>query len=513
MDIDATIFETWYQENQVNFEAYLRTTETTPETIEPRELVVMALRYDPVLFVRAVLGVNPCKWQIEFLRAVRDHSRVTARAGKGVGKTIADAWLVLWFVSTHFPCKVACISASEDQLKTGLWAEIGSCYGQMPKWWQDQLTYQATTLYLKSAPSDAFANVRTANPNRPQTLAGLHKENTLIIVDEASDVEDSSYIAIEGIFATGNPKLVVTGNPTKLSGYFYDIHRNPSKSSIWKCFHIPFSNEFAEHIRPEFAEEKLKQYGGDVSDPDYRISILGEFPDTTDLAVIPRPLMEPALSGLAEETGGLVVWGVDVARSANRDRSALAKRQGNTLLEPVQTWREVDITQSAARILAQYNALPPQHRPAEIIVDGGGGYGSLADILRGMGLPAFEVNVSTVPNNPAKYAKRRDELWFKCREWFDLKNRKFKYSDEPEKAAAQRKQYEYLINELAIPGFKFVSGDKKKVESKDDIRKRAKLSPDMADAFNLTFAGHADKYDIDLELDEYEEQLNSDWVL
>ena len=46
---------------------------------------------------------------------------------------------------------------------------------------------------------------------------------------------------------------------------------------------------------------------------------------------------------------------------------------------------------------------------------------------------------------------------------------------------------ERLTGELASPKFKFTPGEKIKVESKDDMRKRGIGSPDLADAYVMTF--------------------------
>ena len=69
----------------------------------------------------------------------------------------------------------------------------------------------------------------------------------------------------------------------------------------------------------------------------------------------------------------------------------------------------------------------------------------------------------------------RDELWFKGREWFQNKS-----CTIPQDGA--------LIAELTAPTYIFSSTGKMVVESKADMKKRGVRSPDLADAFLLTFA-------------------------
>jgi hypothetical protein len=71
----------------------------------------------------------------------------------------------------------------------------------------------------------------------------------------------------------------------------------------------------------------------------------------------------------------------------------------------------------------------------------------------------------------------RDELWFKGREWFQDRT-------------CSLPQDEALIAELTSPTYTFSSTGKMVVESKADMKKRGMRSPDLADAFLLTFACH-----------------------
>jgi len=52
------------------------------------------------------------------------------------GKSTLLAWLVLWFISTHFPCKVGTTAPTERQLKDILWTEIGTWFRRLPPAWQ-----------------------------------------------------------------------------------------------------------------------------------------------------------------------------------------------------------------------------------------------------------------------------------------------------------------------------------------------------------------------------------------
>ena len=93
--------------------------------MEPEEQVeiMMALAKDPVLFVRSIIGVEPEEWQKKALYAVRDNDSVAIRSGHGIGKTAFLSWLILWWLSTRTPARIACTANTASQSSDILWAE------------------------------------------------------------------------------------------------------------------------------------------------------------------------------------------------------------------------------------------------------------------------------------------------------------------------------------------------------------------------------------------------------
>ena len=83
---------------------------------------------------------------------------------------------------------------------------------------------------------------------------------------------------------------------------------------------------------------------------------------------------------------------MDVARFGD-DRTALAKRQKNKLLEPVKSWNSMDLMATAGKIKAEYDATPYDARPSEILVDIIGLGAGVYDRCRELGLPVRGVNV------------------------------------------------------------------------------------------------------------------------
>ena len=95
--------------------------------------------------------------------------------------------------------------------------------------------------------------------------------------------------------------------------------------------------------------------------------MLGEFPRGDDDTVIAQELITEAISRDVEPTPfGPTVWGVDVARFGS-DSSALCKRKGNAITEPIRLWRNLDTMQLTGAVKAEYDST--DEKPMEIFVD------------------------------------------------------------------------------------------------------------------------------------------------
>lgn len=431
--------------------------------------VLVRWRKDPVLFVTDVFQVEPDYWQKEALRAINKEDQVAIRSGHGVGKSALMAWVVLWWMLTHYPCKIAATAPTSHQLQDVLWGEIAKWWGKLPPALKDLLAVKSDRVELVSNPMESFAVARTARKEQPEAFQGFHSENMLFLVDEASGVEDVIFQVGQGAMSTRGAKTLLAGNPTRTQGYFFDAFH--AMKNNWHT--IKVSCKDSKMVDPSFIESMKKQWGED-SDI-FRVRVLGDFPVSDSNTVIPLELAEAAVGREVEPALGKVIWGVDVARYGG-DKTALAKRRKNILVDKVKTWHNKDLMQTVGLIVQEYEETKYQDRPDHILVDSIGLGSGVVDRLKELGYPVRGINVSESPSvNDTKFERLRDELWWRAREW--LEQRDCRIPDQPE-----------LIGDLTIPTYEVRSSGKIKVESKSDIKKRLPRSPDMGDAFCLTFA-------------------------
>lgn len=451
-------------------------------------------RYGPALFAVEAMGV-PSEWNEEKHEGVLDwqweaslrlaadprdpggdprDGRVSVRSGHGSGKTAFAAWSVIWFETCYFPTRIPCTAPTRHQLEDVLWPEISLWHhrlkevnpelGALFRWGKERFA-------LVEEPEASFAALRTARKENPEALQGYHMAKIggglLLIVDEASGVDEAIYESGEGSLSQSGAKVLMLSNPTRLQGYFYDSHHR-MRPTWWSIHADSVNSPFQSQI---FRDNAARRYGKESAY--YKVRVLGEFPPSQSDTVIPLEIADSA-KFRDVQCYGPIVWGVDCARFG-MDRSALAKRWGNHQHGKVQSWSGKDTMQVSGLVYHEWQDTPPHERPVCIAVDVIGIGAGVADRLAELGLPVLAVNVAESASIKDRYVRLRDEIWWNSREWLERKNCRLEDDED-------------LIAELTCITYKHLSDGRILVESKEDAKKRGIESPDLADAWNLTFA-------------------------
>lgn len=451
--------------------------------LEPWQRAWLSSRDDPHVFACGVLGFlpagvpNPNKHhqldahQDEFLREFCLHPRHSVRSGHGAGKGTVIAILALWFVATRHDAKSVLTANSQDQLRDNNWPEIKKWHRHLPEALRAQIQVDEERMYIKAAPEMSFVVRRTASKDRPEALQGIHAVHVLYLVDEASGIPDIVFEIAQGSLSTEGAMAALFSNPTRSTGFFFDTHntlRGRWRTWHWNCERITRAQGAVEDYAAKYRKDSNT----------YRIRVLGEFPTGDDETVIPLEWVKAARGRDVVRQQFMPIWGVDVARFGD-DRNALAKRCANVLLEPVKWWQQTEIDTTAGRIKAEWDQTPLDERPSDIFIDVIGYGAGVYAILKGFGLPVRGVNVAEAPSVDGEYARLRDELWFKAREWF--RARDCSIPDDP--------AIEELIADLIGPTYDISINGKKLVESKKDMKRRGIRSSDLGDALIHTFTG------------------------
>src|SRR3990167_1417550 len=294
-----------------------------------QEAVLERWYRDPDAFDRDIWPDDlPEGWQSEASLRVAGSDRVAIRSGHGVGKTAWLARRIIWWGSTRHPWKVGVTAPSSSQMYDALWSELAKWHAKMPQALKDKFEWSSEYFRWVENPAVSFAVAKTARRETPDALAGLHSENMLYVIDEAPGVDDIIFETARGAMSTTGAKTIMTGNPTRLVGYFFDaFHKNRAH---WSGMKVACTDSKRTNLKE--IEQWKEEYGEDSNF--FKVRALGEFPDSEDGVIIPLYLVEAAVKRDVAQVPSEEIWGLDVS-GAGQDFCALAKRRGNTLVEAI----------------------------------------------------------------------------------------------------------------------------------------------------------------------------------
>lgn len=436
-------------------------------------------RAHPLAFVRELFGVEPDAWQADLLQAFPHRQRLAMKACKGPGKTACLAWIGWNFLVCRPHPKIAATSITGDNLADGLWTEMAKWQGGSPLL-RDLFQWTKTRIFAKDHPETWWMSARTwprsaDATTQADTLAGLHADYLLFLVDEAGGIPDAVMAAAEAGLANAGAggveaRIVIAGNPTHLEGPLY--RACTSERELWHVVEIsadPDDPKRTPRVSAEWARQQIKKYGRD--NPWVLVNVFGRFPPTSLNSLLGpddvRAAMERFHRPEAYE-GSPRILGVDVAREGD-DASCILPRQGVVCFEP-RVIRGATSIQGAGMVARKWEDWDAD----ACFVDGTGGFGAgWVDQLRQLGRQPIEVQFSGSPIDE-RYRNKRAEMWFLMAEWI-------------KGGGALPPTLTEIVAELTAPVY-FFHGDRLQLQHKDDIKAKIGRSPDIADALALTFA-------------------------
>lgn len=441
-------------------------------------------RADPVLFAREVLRFEPDGWQKESLEDLAVVPKVAIKSGQGVGKTGVEAVALLWFL-TCFPYpRVVATAPTRQQLNDVLWAEVAKWQERSPLL-RSLLKWTKTYIYMIGNEKRWFATARTAT--KPENMQGFHEDNMLFLVDEASGVTDPIMEAILGTLSGANNKLLLCGNPTKVSGTFYDAFTRDRK--LYRCHTV--SSMDSPRTNKENIESLIAKYGWDSNV--VRVRVRGEFPKEEDDVFIGSELANQCTDRYYELPEGrgmsVVTLGVDVARFGDDETVIYENYKGR--LKIAKTRRGQDLMATVGDIIWAYKRIlqehPESHEKIYVNIDDTGLGGGVTDRLKEVKKEQKLHKLQVIPINMAekietdtkagkdaaeRYNNLTTHMWACLREL--LKEKEIVLEDDPETVA-----------QMSVRKYTMASNGKLEIEPKKELKKRGLDSPDRADALTL----------------------------
>lgn len=425
-------------------------------------------QHDPVAFARDVLRLE-LWWALErILEATAQHDRVAVRAGRKVSKTTGAAAAAIWWSMRGG--KVLVTAPTAATLRDPFWLELETLLARLPS--PPHVPIQPTTPIRM--PNHGRIVGRQAA--KRENLQGPSGADSLYIIEEASGVRREIVEAIEGNVAGGG-KILMIGNPTLLSGPYYDAFHAPGT----RYHQIHISSRESPNVTegrvvipglaiPEWIEEQEERHGPES--PFVQIHIDGEFPTTGANSVIPLALVDAAEARWATTTGdGPLTLGVDVARSGD-DESVIQPVRGKRAYEPT-GYRNQTGPSLGRHVITTATNLRQGQEPVTVNVDIIGVGASAYDYLTENApdwLTINGINVAEAATSDG-YHRLRDQIAFAVRHWLE--------------AGGAIPHHPELRTDLIAGTYAFTTAGKYRVASKDELKETLARSPDYGDALSL----------------------------
>lgn len=177
---------------------------------------------DPDLFNASILGCPPF-WgrQREIAQSVCDYRITVAYTGNAIGKDYLVGRLIPWWLATRAESQVIVTGPSQTLLGSVTWKEVRAALRDavVPLPWEISQGIKASPLRLQVRGDWGALGYSTTSVER---ASGQHNRKLLVIVEEASGVEDAIWDALDSLKYV---RLLAIGNPIRADGRFVQLIR------------------------------------------------------------------------------------------------------------------------------------------------------------------------------------------------------------------------------------------------------------------------------------------------
>lgn len=435
------------------------------------------------------------------------------------GKTASAGIVALWHL-LFFDESIMMFTAPQiGQLKKQVWKEISINLSRLKSgplaWLADYVGYQTEMVYVKGYKEKWHVFAKTAPKHQPTNLAGNHGDNYMVWGDEASGIPDEVWDVVLGALTHADNRAVMTSQPTRNAGMFYETHHGLSHRSggVWCA--LTFNGEESPLVHEQSLEEQRQKYGS-RDDAQYKIRVLGEFPDLADEFLITKRMSEDMYVGssIFEEIHqfGYVIT-VDVGGGVGRDDSVICvgkvwgedqwgERARRVEIEKIPLCKNKD---NITELFGVISELLQDYSNALLVVDDNGAGKGLGQLLQQHGiyyLPVYWGGGCFNEDNRKEYYNKR-ALAYVCLKRaiehgrFKIKTNKYKVK---------------LQNQIIKIPYGFDEHSRYKLLGKDEMKRKGIKSPDMGDALafffleNVHYTEAYEKAALDVDTPEGQEQ-------
>lgn len=242
-----------------------------------------------------------------------------------------------------------------------------------------------------------------------------------------------------------------------------------------------------EHLNWRRTKLGSPEFNGDTRKfkREYPFTIEEAFEASDDESYIKAEDVADSLKTFGVPHNSVLIMGVDPA-GLGKDDFGIVERAGRTVVY-AGILPKMETDKSCDWLAKRIN----ERKPLIVNIDTIGMGITIYDGLKARGFERIlrKVNVAESANDKSLYHNKRAEIQAKGKKWFQDKPNSLAIKDQK-----IRKQ---LAQEVTYARAKYDNNNALQIEKKDEIKKRHKISPGLADAFFLTFANEVVSQDMD----------------
>lgn len=459
-------------------------------------------------YARDILNVKLDSKQQEVLYAIQTNKKISVRSGNARGKDYVAAVASVCFLNLNCPSKVINTGPTQRQVVSIMMSEIKKVYNGIERDMRIFCQGEVLSGQINMPRPDWFLLAFKAADKATEAWTGFHSPNLMVVITEASGIEQETFYAVESIL-TGNSKLLIVFNPNRTTGEAYKSIKDPGYVKFkLNCLDAPNvinkKTLIPGQVDYDWVYDKVQRWcipisenQANVAEYDFQfdgrwfrpndlflVKIMAEFPREDESTLVPLSWIEAGIQRLIEN--GFVATenlklGVDVA-GMGRDMTVFCYRRGN--VEKFESFAKSGHMETAGRVKNVLDANPGSIAYIDTIGEGAGVQSRLQELgVNSVGVK-FSESAKDHRGNPysdyteqRKFVNMRAYLYWAIR---DALNPQFDVQ-------MTLPNIDELIQDLNEPRWKPRSDGSLIVEEKEEIKKRLGRSPDFGDALALTF--------------------------
>ena len=393
-----------------------------------------------------------------------------AKSGRGTGKSWSVASLLIQ-KAERTKTDIVCFREQQNSL-------VESAYKLMIQT-IERLGYTGWNITNTSLISRCGSRIifRGAKDEHASSQIKSYEDFDIFWLEEASAFSKDSIDFLLPTLRKKGSELWATWNPDTEYDPIYTMLWNSSREDVFRVDLIGGYDGDNPWWSEELEQERKIAY---LDDPEEAMHVWGGIPRKEAYkCIIPAGVVLKAMrENHIEDAHGKVQIGCDVARFGN-DKTTIYMRKGLKVIDHAE-YHGFDLMRTANMCWDMAG-----HDPSVLIVVDAGGVGSgVVDKLVELGAMVLGIMFQVTASDQDHYTTVADEMWFGIGDV--LKDAEIPNDVE-------------LLEELTSRQFKYDSKGRRKIESKDEYKKRKnQKSPDHADGLILCYSNYGSIYDKDV---------------